>query len=191
MEGINPMTTTLSPAAFRAGAEESYRDVEHVIKATVQRFVGRYGGNYDDLLADANTAYMLGYRATLEGRNNSPDFATEIKRWVWFELFDAYRVRSQYRRKDKVVVKQDEYIELLPSRRRTFDMVEFLDELSEDAKLAAALVLETPAELAAAARARGGGDHNLRCLIRAYLRGRGWSPARINASFDEIRVALT
>jgi hypothetical protein len=171
-------------------ATECYTDVQQLIADTVRAFVARHGGHYDDLLADANTAWLKGHRAFLEGRNNSESYETEIRRWVWFELFDEYRVRSQHRRQTKTTIKNEEFPEQLVARRGGFDLVEFFDELSEDARYAARLVLDTPAELCAAARARGGTDRNLRCLIRQYLAGMGWSATHITNVFEEIAGAL-
>jgi hypothetical protein len=172
-------------------AGQCYADVYELITETVRRFVRKHGGNYDDLLADASTAFMLGHRAFLEGRANTPHYEVEIKRWVWYELFDAYRVRTQHRRQSKTVIKNEEFPELLTQRRGDFSLVEFFDELSEDARVAARLVLDTPAELCAAARARGGTDRNLRCLLRQHLHAAGWTAARVSEAFEEIGRALS
>jgi hypothetical protein len=114
----------------------------------------------------------------------------EIKRWVWYELFDDYRTRSRHRHKDKVTVEGGEFIENIPTNHRREFLVDFFDELSPDGRTAAMLVLDPPAEVARVARAKGGTDCNLRSTMRQHLRGMAWDAERINGAFEEVRTAL-
>lgn len=193
-----PINAIASPPAtsYTMAAGECYNDVADLIKITVRAFVKRHGGNYDDLLADANTAYMLGFDAYTHrhtnGRAIHANFENEIRRWVWFELFDNHRVRTQHRCKVKVVIANDEFIgERIDYRNHDMcRVVDLMESLSPDARQAAELVVNTPEELAHAARRRGGTDRNMRSVIRQHLAGLGWAPGRINAAFEEVAAAL-
>jgi len=186
--GMQPLSVN---EAISRPPGDVYLEVEGLVKATVARFVRCYGGRFDDLCADADAAFWRGWRACCQGKHNSENFLVEIRRWVWFELFDEYRVRAQHRRKDKVVIKHEEFIGDVARARPEFNALDFFDELSEDARVAAELVLDTPAELVAVVLAKGGEDRNMRSTIRAHLAGMGWGAARINEAFDEIRGALS
>lgn len=169
---------------------ETYVDMERLIHATVWQFVRKHGGDVEELFSEAQMHFMECCQAWREGRNNSEDLAVEVRRWVWFGLFDTHRTRTGHRRKVKRKM-VTEGIELVADYRgQGFDIVALCDQLSEDAAVVARLTLETPAELARVADAKGGEPRNLRSTIRAYLAGLGWAADRINESFDEIRRAL-
>ena len=178
---------------------ECYRHITPMVDATVRRFVRRYGGNYPDLRTDANFSWWRGDTAYREratnGRSIHADYRVEIRRWVWFELFDDYRVRAQYRRKEKTIIKQDGLSFTRPAARE-FNFPEFIDELTDDARTVVGLLFgaeerDAPEPWAAEAMAKGGQPRNVRSTLRSYLTGLGWAAQRINDSFDEIRDALS
>lgn len=184
----------------RDAAGECYAECEHIIRATVAGFIERCGGNWDDLMAEANLAFVDGYRAFNRpefrakrgyDEHNPTHFTLNIRRWVLAQLRDYFRTKTQHRCAHKVIVKHEEKCELFCDPKPAFNMLNFTDSLSEDARVAAQLVLDTPADLCRAAVARGGSERNLRCLIRQHLAGLGWSSKRVNEVFEEIRLALT
>lgn len=176
---------------YKAFADETYRELEKEIEAVVWAFARKHGGDFEEWMSHALVAFTNGMIAITEGAPNlHADNSVELRRHVWFQLFDLHRTQSQHRRKDKCVIKQEERCDLLPTKTPGFNITDFLDGLTDDGKVAAKLVLDTPADIAAAARERGGSDRNLRSVIRHYLSGLGWHAERISNSFAEVGKAL-
>ena len=169
---------------------QAYESVKELIDKTVRGFVRKYGGDYEDLRADANTAWLNGHTAWVEGRANADKYSVEIRRWVWFELFDNYRNKNHLRSKNRVATIGGAIVESV-AEPDTFDMNVFFDELPEEASLVVSLVFDTPEELARVIFGKGGEPRNFRSSIRDYLKGLGWTAMKINECFNEIRQALT
>ena len=194
------MTMATLSTTHKIAAGECYMEVRPIIENEVRKFWLKNGGHYEDLLADASMAYLQGFTAFMDptfrqkrGYDDSKPghFEYNIRRWVWACLMDEDRVKKRYRWVDRPVIKNDEFIEEQLDNVPNFSMFEFLDELSEDAQLAARLVLETPADLAFIAAQRGGTDRNLRAVVRQHLAGMGWSVVKINSVFEEVKKALS
>lgn len=184
-----PELDSLDPL-HRDAVGECYKDVEDLIIQTVRKFTRTYGGDFDEWFGEAQLIFIKCYWAYANGCTRGRTFDGAVKRWVWMRLFDQYRRNSQHRRKTKEV-----YVSLPDDQaarpRKSFDHVGFLEQLSEDAKTYAALLLDMPEDLAAMAKSRGDGPHNVRSSVRSYLRERmGWTAARIRDSFAEVREAV-
>jgi DNA-directed RNA polymerase specialized sigma24 family protein len=175
-------------------ATAAYEEVKDAIVKTVRGFIRRHGGDFDDLMGEAHIAFMQGLAAwegrATNGRAIAATFEVEIKRWVWYCLFDNYRTRTQHRRAKKTVIANDEFIELAADNTAEFSLMEFADGLSEDARAVLRLTLDTPQELIHAALARGGSPLNFRKIIRMHFEEAGWAAKRISLSFEEIAEAL-
>lgn len=175
----------------REAAQESFVDVLGLVRRTVYQFARRHGGDPEELFGEAQIAYLKGYQAFQRGLNNSKNFETEIRRWVWFELFDSHRTRTQHRCQNPVIIRGTEYPERIPAAEGDDTWVAAVDRLGEDAGVVVGLVIDTPEALATVARKKGGTPRNFRSTIRAYLRGLGWGAERITEAFEEIAVALS
>lgn len=188
-------TTAQTPATTPHDANQAYELVSNLIFDQVHKFFRRFGGDFDELVGEANLAFVTGHRQYIDGvRPNGEQithpFAVEIRRWVWFELFDA--MRSRLRRENNAKMLSMESMELdVPAKNSTkFKVKEWVAGLGEDAQYAVELVLYPPEEVETTAEARGGTPRNYRSTVRAYLTAEGWKPARINKAFDEIKEAL-
>lgn len=175
-----------------ADAEAGYAEVHDLIFDQVYKFRRRFGGDFDDLLGEAHVAFMKGHNqymggTTPTGQPIAHSYATEIRRWVWYELFDAMRTRVA-RNARTPIVSLGEHDPAGPAA--AWDAADWAAELGQDARYAVGLVLDPPEEVAATAAAKGGAPRNYRSTVRAYLRAEGWPPARINDAFEEIRLAL-
>lgn len=176
----------------RDAAGESFVDILGLVRHTVRQFALRHGGDPEELFGEAQIAYLKGYQAMQRGLNNSPRFEVEIRRWVWFELFDAHRTRTQFRCQNPVVIKATEWPERIPDADgNSTELRERMEGLGEDAGVVVGLVIDTPEHLAAVARKKGGTPRNFRSTIRAYLRDLGWGAERITEAFEEIAIALS
>lgn len=157
---------------------ETYADTENLIKHTVHRFVKSYGGRYDDLIEYVGPMFMTAYKVWDPRKGK---FSTCLSWVVWKQLLDLRRIRSKRQGIVKYTDLDPELFTALPR----FDIVEFMDQLSTDARLVAETALTT----------QWGFDPDpktVRGLLREWLSqpALGWSQQRIKDSFREIRVAL-
>lgn len=192
-------TTTLTPAA-QAIASETYEEVKRLIYHTVWSVVRQYGGDFDELMSEANVAFLDAY----ESFDGSSSFSSWLRLNVWGKCVDAVRNRLDEQRRYKRVkddtrsgipvqftADSDGLAEGIPDRSCSgWKIGGMFEELTEDAALVVKLTLETPAELEAVVRAKGGQPRNLRSSIRNYLAEMGWTACRIAESFNEVRRVL-
>lgn len=167
-------------AVLDPGAE--WGKLEPVVRGTVGAFVRRYGGRFDDLLADASVYYMRAF----ESYTGDVNLEAHLRRWVWYGLFDEYRTRVR-----RSVAHREVGGEVLDTLVDTMHCLDWTEGLSEDAATAVRLVLDAPADLLAMAKGKGDQPRNWRSSLRDYLGRLGWTAARITESFEEIRDALT
>ncbi len=184
----------LMPGDAPIDAGTGYELVKGLIFDQVYKFRRRYGGDVEELTSEAHLAFMKGHTQFVTGTrpNGKPldaPYATEIRRWVWFELFDAMRARIQQEQRATVVPYDDSLA--FPDRLPDFDIITWTDGMSDDARRAVALVLDPPEPIEEEAQAKGGSPRNYRSTVRAYLRGaEEWTVRRVNDAFAEIRRAL-
>lgn len=167
----------------RAAAEETYADSLPVIEKTVGAFCRAYGGDYDELRANADTIFMEAFHRY----DDSKPWHTWLNEWIWFELFDAMRVAA--RRAARAPMIGGEAVDAL-TYGTDFDMELFMEGLGADAVTVIKLTFDTPTDLAEAVERKGGEPRNLRSTLREYLKGLGWTARRVRESFAEIKEAL-
>ncbi len=169
--------------------EEGYETVKGLIFDQVYKFKRRYGGDMDDLVGEANLAFVRGHRACVAGENTDPSYSTEIRRWVWYTLFDKMRVQRE-RKKNVVFISTNEVdggtTDYPEPTKGMFNRGEFLHWLTPDAAVVAGLALNPPPEVEKVAMAKGGSPRNFRSTVRAHLTGAGWTAVRINVAFEEV-----
>lgn len=186
-------TATLSPPRFgknltrlegrtRQAAEETYLEVKPVILAAVRDIYKRFGGNFDDILSDANTAFLEAYESWEPEKSS-------FTSWLRLRIFSTTVNNLRHSCRDHA---RYEHVDDSQLTRPTgsFDPKSLLEELTEDARIVVQLTLETPAELEAVVRAKGGQPRNLRSSLRSYLAEMGWTACRIAESFNEVRRVL-
>jgi hypothetical protein len=181
------MSTVDRPAT----ADEGYALVRDLIFHQVYKFRRRYGGEVDELMGEANLAFVRGHAQFQGGRrrNGQPisiPYSIHIRYCIWFELFDAMRARLARKAKTRFVSLES----CDPAARTDFDMMGFVDGLSADARYATQLVLDPPTSIATTAEAKGGEPRNYRSTVRTHLKHEGWETKRINAAFAEIQETL-
>lgn len=188
-----PTATPTAPTNPKAPAtaEEGYALVQQLIYHQVNKFQRRYGGDREELEGEAHIAFMKGHNyytkgTRLDGTPLKHDYATEIRRWVWFELFDKMRVRLRRQQSAPMVHLGD----VEPACRVDSGPSRLVFELGDDARMVAELVLNPPAEVDRVYQAKGGTPRNFRSTVRTYLKVCGWDTARINDAFEEIMEAL-
>ena len=185
---------SMTPDETPKDAGKGYCLVKNLIFDQVHKFRRRYGGDVEELTGEANLAFVKGHKQFItgyqaKGKAFTDPYATVIRRWVWYEMFD--NMRTRLRRNS--ITKMEGFIEgqEFPSRAIEWDVVEWTDELSDDARMIAELILDPPENIEDTATKMGGEPRNYRSTVRAYLQGDlGWKPERISDAFSEIRRAL-
>lgn len=201
--------TALSPVA-RKNASETYEECKTLIHSVVWKVIRRYGGDFEELMSEANSAFMDAYQ-TFDG---SSAFTSWLHTRVWFSCVSFVRDRlgeqSRYKplsmresvggipcevnidRPDRVGTSAGfaDPCDGIPDRRSAWKADDLLEELGEGARLVVSLTLETPADLERVSQAKGAQPRNLRSSIRQYLAEMGWTAVRIAESFNEVRRAL-
>ncbi len=182
------MTTTPTNDTIPATVEEGYDAVKNLIFDQVHKFRRKYGGDVDELVGEANIAFVRGHRSILE-KGAKDGYAVEIRRWVWWDLFDAMRVRLERQRRVKFTSTDDTGDVYAVPTGGTWNREDFVCGLSEDGRYAVALALNPPAAIEKVAQEKGGTPRNYKSTVRQYLKDTGWSTDRINAAFEEIVTA--
>jgi len=186
--------TTLSPPRFgknltrldgrtRQAAEETYLEVKPVILAACRDICNRFGGNFDDVLSDANSAFLEAYESWEPGQSS-------FTSWLRHRIFSTAVNNLRHQCREQGRREHVEESDIPDYNRSTWNVRQVLEELTEDAALVVKLTLETPAELEAIAQAKGGQPRNLRSSLRQYLAEMGWTAYRIAESFNEVRRVL-
>lgn len=170
------MNATLDPRT------ETYRDVEKMIHQVAHKFARRYGGDHEELVSIAHEGFVLAYNSHDPATSN---FTTWVYWQMWYAMMNSRRADARHLAQPA----GDAAVDWV-APEGGFDLDAFIEGLGNDAVTVLRLVFETPAEVAAVAEAKGGHALNLRSTIREYLRGLGWTAARIAESFEEIGDAL-
>lgn len=173
-----------------ATIDEGYERVKDLIYHQVLKFYRRYGGDWNELVGQANLAfveghhqYTRGYHAS--GRRLDHSYATEIRRCVWFDMFDMMRARISCRARAATC-----YLEHEPEDTLGQDVFTLVDDLSDDGRYVASLVISPPSTIEIVAMEKGGTPRNFRSTVREHLEKEGWGATRIRKAFDEIKEAL-
>lgn len=189
---------------------ETYSDVRSLLDDIVQAHHRKYGGNPDDLRADANSLFIEAYD---KYDSNKGDFFSWTKYFVWMRLL--YNRRLQLRESKRYSDLNDDDPSLMRRDPSYFDLEEFISAISPDAGMVVRLALQGESQQGGkseqgeqggrrvkAHKNKGGsrtkplpnkgvGRPETRGMqLKRYLKDLGWSLRRIASTFTEIREAL-
>jgi hypothetical protein len=167
----------------------TYEDMEPDLIRLAEWAAYRYRLNYDEAFAEASRQFWLAYN------NHDPAKMADFPKFMRFRVRRGLisHVRSIAQAAARFPKDADFAIEDVAECRAamSFDFQDFAADLSTDARIAARLAVQMPAELWRAIVDKGGEDQNYRSSLRQYLQYKlGWSAARIRDAFDEVRAAL-
>lgn len=124
---------------------ENYKDVELLIYDTVHRFLDRYGAcqgerrrqEAQELIAEANLLFLEAYQRYDDSKGNFPSW---VRYFIYKQLLE--RCRRQCMR-NKRLKQRDVDLEMAihAKERSQFDLGDFFDELSDDARAIVKLTL--------------------------------------------------
>lgn len=190
--------TTMTPETAPDCPDEGFALVQGLVYDQVYRFHAQHGGDLADLKSDAGWLFVSAHQQYKSGKkaNGEPitcSYATKVRQWVWYGLFDAMRNRinrERIRPTDSMYRADGSVVEVPSPERPVFDPVEFSQELSDDARYAMDLALNPPKDLEAVVAGKGGEPRNVRSSVREWLLAHGWPKARVVDAFAEIKKAL-
>jgi hypothetical protein len=158
---------------------ETYEDVKMLIYKTVHGFIKRYGGDFDELMAEANYSFV---RNTPKHDESKGPYIAYVKFSIWNDLLSLQRASRRHCHSE---LNDNTSSTVSPSR-----IPEIIEDLPSDAKFVALLVLEAPEELATMMLNEGGRPRGARRAIKQYLSNLGWTAEQVKRSFEEIGEAL-
>lgn len=173
--------------------EQRYESVKALIYKQVYKFAAQYGGDVDDLAGEAHIHFMEGDMRFTDGQTATgldieQPYHIVIKNHVWYGLFDTMRTRV--RRQGIAAMQHAGEHDIDLADRAGLDVEVLRIDSGDDVKTVLDLVFDPPAAVAKESQAKGGTPRNIRSTIRTYLTKRGWTPERINSSFDAIQKEL-
>ena len=178
-------TATIATLRRQREANTAYGNVKRMIYKLCLEHANRYGGNIDDLVSIGNEGYTKARRSHCE---DQAAFVT----WCWMCVKQALGIELRRQinaaRRGRTINIPTELWSTVPTR--VFNVENFSGLLGNDAIMVMKLVLDTPAEMEQAIQTKGGKPRNYRSTIKGYLRGIGWTAARITESFAEIKAVL-
>jgi hypothetical protein len=177
-------------AVRREAVAVTFEDVERLIYQAVHDFRRRYGGDVEDLKSQAYLLFMKAYER-YDRRKGS--FSTWCYEVVYLGLLQDLRRQLHRRSRVRVVnADVDRLARKRPARQASFDLRDFLDGLSDDARLVVKTVTGTSREYRSYLQMRGDelSTFFMRNALRDLLKDHGWDGARIRTAFTEVADAL-
>lgn len=171
-------------------ATDTYNEVENLIFWTAHEFRKEYGGDIDELIGEARVIYWELYSELGRPyiRQKEKRFAQAVRYYIRVNLLSERRKQLYRQARGKVSIIDPEVMDASPQRQSNHWLVDFLDELSEDAATIVAIVLETPGFVW---RIESGREDDPKKFLWSYLRELGWTFARIDTGFEELEEALS
>jgi RNA polymerase sigma factor (sigma-70 family) len=170
--------------------EAAFEEHQRILYHVAWQVWSIYGGDFDDYFGQAQIIFMDAFD------DFHADKGAKLSTWLFYKV---RRGLIDYVRKQRAMTrgeshKIDEvFLETYSTGIRNFSMIEFLDELNEDAHIVLELFLNTPRKVFGDIRNKYTRlDHvqyHLRNRLSNILHQMGWKRSRINAAFDELRRA--
>ena len=169
---------------------ETYGEVERLVYHTVNRFIYRYGGDFEEYVGEANIIFM---KCVAGFRPKCAKFSTYLVNAIWNRLVTC-RNAAHKEQALRIVSLDDSAMthsgttagEVEDYRTGRYDF----SDLTYDAQTVISLVYDAPAEIQAALTLEGRNPQTWRESICDYLHGLGWDGLRIADSLMEVREAL-
>lgn len=167
---------------------ETYEDMQQLIKFLANRFAMKTGGDYEELVSDANMVFLRVYDSWEPGRGAK--FSSYLSTCVWRQFITNHRKRMRCDVLREAVRTNYVQLHIIDKTQPGNRLQDLMESLSGDAAMVAKLVIDSPADLAKMAEGKGGHPRNWVTSIREHLRGLGWTLNRIQMSFEEVGQAL-
>lgn len=147
--------------------DQDYLSLRNMLCKIVLKIQNKYGGDFDDLMSEANECFML---ACHSHNPNKSRLITWVHQKVWYGLLESARVHAK--RNKRYAPANLENVQ----SKLTFDVERLLSEVSADAANIINLIVYD--------------NKDKRSAVIQHLLSIGWAAERILESFREIKDAL-
>lgn len=167
------------------GANETYSDVELMVREAAFRFFRKYSGELEEWLADANLIFVQAYQSWDESLN------VKFTYWLRYNLDRGLMtiVRSRARRHGRMRTITPYILDRFPVANSTPKLYDFSEEALEVVKLIADTPLDIKFLMLEQGRSLSKSEKWKNCLTE-FLEDMGWAVETIQNAFEEIKEAL-
>ena len=177
------MSTTLIQ---EDGIQTAYLRMKSSIDGVAARYCCKYGGEFDEWQAEANLGYVCAFRTYKQDKGSLPA-------WILFCVRTslADKARSVYKHSRRTISGESvaELLKLIKDERTSFNGVDLMDGLSQDAKTIINLLWHPTEQLQSLIKT-GSNPCHTRVALRKHLTSLGWTGRKIKETFKEIAEAL-
>lgn len=168
------MTSRISPQKMTA----IYAEYHTWIRKLVSKFVGRYGGEWDELFAEANYLFVIHCKTW---NPQIGELRKHISFRIWVGLLDLRRRNAKHQARSESLDQDD-----CNNTKQVSPIVEFVDSLTTDAQSIVSALIRYPIDLRHAV-ARRDGPRVVHRALREFFED--WTDDRIYYAFDELAQA--
>ncbi len=165
-----------------------HKSVEDLVYFVAHKFRRRFGGDIEDLIGEANLAFVRAVNGFDRERGFS--FNSYLYAAIWNSLlkFNSSEREQEMDSLDAIFAAGGQFVAQLD---REFDVDGFANDLPSDVKLIFKLIIQAPADLTQAVILKGNEYRNWRSCLQDYLRQNfGWTARRVRENFREIERVL-
>jgi len=164
---------------------DTFQEVEKFIQSISNGFLEAYNLDYDEVKSAAYLGFMQAYKSYVHKKG---EFTTWVGHKVKRRLLDLLNKHIKDGKRPLAQIDLRLYPEKDPP---DFDVNDWLDGLSKDARIVAKLVLKVPIDIRVLMTQLGeDSPGNWRQAIREFLDERGWAKKRVTRTLIEIKEAL-
>lgn len=170
--------------------EKLYLELRHRIRTIVYKFWKKYGGDFNDLIAEANEHFVtIAVEYGQKDINRGLSLEKKIRNRIWWNLLQTKRRDS---RRSKQLPRTELHDNLPTRKESSFDLIDFLITLSDRAKFLVQLIVHPTLEFQRLLdKIKNPSSKDVRMTLKLYLGMIGWSPAKITNVFKEVRTNLS
>jgi hypothetical protein len=164
----------------------AYEGVKGLIIQLVSKYVRKYGGVYQEVFSDAFSHFADAW-TDYDPRKGA--FSNAVYTYVTRGLIGDFRERVFTEDHERTNSSMDTWYSR--SSNPSFDLSEFMGNLSEDGRYAADLILNPPLSLLRIVQERlSRSSDNMKRSVKKFLRNQGWNDLRVREAFQNVREFL-
>lgn len=166
--------------------EKAYARLGKLVFKTAWKFSKKYRRDPEEEIANANAIFVDAFKRFNPKRQT-------LESWLVYKITMELTgiLRNELRREKLLSRIEADFEGMEDVEIRTFDMVEFLEELGADAQQVVRLVFDTPKHVEKYIKRLGGPTpRNMRRALRRELKKSGWGENRISRTFNQIGKAI-
>lgn len=161
---------------------DTYEDVKKLIYGIIHNHQKKYGGDFEELLAECNLSFIGCYNSY---KPEKARFSTYVYWCTKMTLLESVRKAGRHSR---VKMMETEDMKDFIKRKSKYDRLTHLKDLSDDASLVAESILNPSLDIKVTLKNLGvmHTPKRMHYSVRVFLEELGWDEERIEKAFLEI-----